>query len=62
MTEESRRNLVDYWGPEIVVKCCRHWKLHYANGSWGNCGICRKKPQYTNLTWDEIGDQNGKIH
>jgi hypothetical protein len=51
---DSRKNLFSYWGPEIVVQCCRYWKLHWGNGTWGSCGICRKKPTYVNLTWDDI--------
>lgn len=54
--KESRKQMSDYWGYEIVVQCCRFWKLHYGNGSWGNCGICRKRPIQTHLTWDEIDD------
>lgn len=54
MNKESRKKLSYEWGPEIVVKCCRYWKLHIANGTWGSCGICRRHPQLTQLTWDQI--------
>lgn len=54
---DARKNLIQIWGPEIVVKCCRYWKLHYGDGRWGSCGICRKRPEQVNLTWDETDDQ-----
>lgn len=54
MTNTSRKQLEDYWGHEIVAHCCRYWKLHYADGNWGRCGICHKRPDYVNMTWDEL--------
>ena len=51
---DSRKKLSSNWGPEIVVQCCTYWKLHWANGTWGTCGICHKKPHHVDLTWDDI--------
>ncbi len=58
MKTEARIDLINYWGREIVVKCCRYWKLHFADGRWGNCGICKQRPQLTNFTWDEIANES----
>ena len=54
--EKERKNLIQQWGPEIVIKCCRYWKLHYGDGRWGNCGICRTHPKLTNLAWDDVNN------
>ena len=53
-SSDKRRILSNNWGKEIVVECCRYWLLHNANGTWGNCGICRTRPRYTNLTWNQV--------
>jgi len=58
---ESRKKLSSNWGSEIVVQCCRYWKLHWANGTWGSCGICQKKPTYVNLTWDDIDKDQADV-
>ena len=42
---ESRKQLVQKYGPEIVIKCCREWKTHWGNGRWGKCGICNQIPE-----------------
>ena len=54
MNDESRKNMYYVWGPEIVAQCCTYWKLHFANGKWGSCGICHKHPKMVDLTWDEL--------
>ena len=54
MNQLSREQLTNLYGPEIVAQCCCYWKLHWANGTWGKCGLCRVKPQYVKLTWDEV--------
>ena len=51
---DARKKLSLKWGHEIVVQCCCYWKIHWANGTWGSCGICHKRPTYVNLTWDDI--------
>ena len=58
--KENRRNMILQWGQEVVVKCCRYWKLHYADGKWGVCGICHERPKYVSLTWDELDLINEK--
>lgn len=54
MISDSRKALIQEWGYEIVVQCCRYWKLHITDGKWGNCGICHKRPQLVQLTWDQL--------
>jgi len=42
----EKRKILEYrYGMEVVVLCCREWKTHYGNGSFGKCGICNKNPQ-----------------
>lgn len=55
----DRKKLINNWGPELVVKCCRYWKMHFAlDGNFGRCGLCHQKPIYTNLTWDQLDSYN----
>lgn len=42
---EGRKKLIQEYGPEIVIKCCREWKTHLGNGIWGKCGICKQVPK-----------------
>lgn len=56
--ELTRKTLSYQWGPEIVVQCCRYWKLHITDGNWGKCGICKQRPKLTQLTWDELDEIN----
>jgi len=58
MTDSSRKKMTDLWGPEVVVYCCRYWKMHYTDGNFGRCGICRRKPNYTHLKWDQAEELN----
>jgi len=52
-TSDGRKKLIDQYGPEIVIKCCREWKTHWGNGGWGRCGICRQVPQLVKgKTWE----------
>lgn len=60
MNNQSRKNLSDSWGPEIVAQCCRYWKLHYADGNWGRCGLCHNRPHMVNLSWDQIDQIQGE--
>ncbi len=51
---DERKRLVQQYGPEIVIECCREWKTHWGNGAWGKCGICRDVPRLVKgKTWDE---------
>ena len=53
MFTEKRKDLERLYGPEVVVQCCREWKTHYGNGTFGVCGICRQKPKIiTEKKWD----------
>ena len=50
----NRESLVEKWGQEVVLRCCRYWKSHYGNGGWGTCGICRRVPLlFEELSWDD---------
>ena len=51
---EGRKKLIQEYGPEIVIKCCREWKTHLGNGTWGRCGICKQIPAYIKgKTWKD---------
>ena len=51
----NREGLVKKWGQEVVLKCCKYWLCHYAEGKWGSCGICKQKPVLCdNLSWDDV--------
>ena len=53
MTDYWRNKLVDRFGPEVVVKCCRLHKGHYNRGRWGLCGACGRRPEIVQMTWEE---------
>ena len=51
----NREMLAKRWGQEIVLKCCRYWLCHYADGKWGSCGVCKERPVLCdNLGWDDV--------
>jgi hypothetical protein len=58
MIDFNRKKMIDLWGPEIVVHCCRYWKMHFTDGNFGRCGICRRQPNYTRLKWNEVEQLN----
>lgn len=50
---DNRKRLIQEFGPEVVIKCCREWKTHLGNGRFGVCGICHQKPQLVmGKKWD----------
>jgi hypothetical protein len=51
----EKRKILEYrYGMEVVVLCCREWKTHYGNGSFGKCGICNKNPRMiAGKKWDD---------
>ena len=51
---KGRIELIARYGYEVVVKCCREWKMHFANGNFGVCGICRERPILVRgKTWED---------
>ena len=54
MKSEGRILLENRYGMEVVVKCCREWKMHYGNGYFGKCGICNEVTKLiAGRKWDE---------
>ena len=60
MTDYWRKKLVDRFGPEIVVRCCRLHKGHYNGGRWGSCGSCGRRPEVVPMTWEEADHEIAK--
>lgn len=56
--DATRDRLRYYWGPEIVLECCRTWLTH--GTQWGLCGLCREFPKKTTLTWEQALEMTTK--
>jgi hypothetical protein len=54
LTDDWRQDIRNRFGPEIVVKCCRLHKGHYNGGRWG---ACRRRPEMTDMTWEQADAQ-----
>lgn len=61
MDIKSRLSLINKFGPELVLECCRLWKTHgYKNyQDWGRCGSCQTRPLPTTLTYEQVDSQKG---
>jgi len=54
ISDESRKILIDSWGPEVILRCCRDWPSHYIfTMGIGSCGICSKKPKQIFENWNQ---------
>lgn len=53
-TNESRLKLVQMWGNEIILKCCREIPSHDFFGQpTPRCPLCRQTPQIIRQSFDQ---------